>query len=124
LSQEELPGQLPLGPRFVSAVTFSGTDPDGNPVLVLPAGASLLVSFDIPAGMERFHFSILYWDPTLHDGAGDWVELPADRLGHGILALHSDTPEDNLLILRGVRQDEGKVTVKVNFTGTFVLIAK
>jgi hypothetical protein len=124
LAEDELPGELPPGPEFLSALTVSGTDADGNPIEVLPPGAAMLVSFDIPEGMENARFAILFWDEAANEGAGDWVELPREQLGMGPLPLHPDTPEDNMLILRGVREDEGKVTVKVNFTGTFVLIAK
>jgi hypothetical protein len=124
VAEADLPGTLPAGPTFLSALTISGVDADGNPILVLPDGASLVVSFEIPEGMEKAHFAILYWDESANDGAGKWVELPRDQLGAGVTALHPDTPEDNMLILRGVREDNGKVTVKVNFTGTFVLIAK
>lgn len=121
--QEELPGDLPLGPRFVSALTIEGTDAEGQPVKVLEDG-HFLVSFAIPEGMERSHFSILYWDESANDGSGGWVELPLDRLGLGTVPLHRDAPEDGMLILRGVRQEGGEVTVKVNFTGTFVLVAR
>lgn len=123
LSQDELPGDLPLGPRFVSALTIEGTDAEGQPIKVLEDG-HFLVSFSIPEGMERSHFSILYWDESANDGSGGWTELPLDRPGLGTVSLHRDAPEDGMLVLRGVRQEGGGVTVKVNFTGTFALVAR
>jgi hypothetical protein len=38
--------------------------------------------------------------------------------------LHPDTPEDGMLILEGVYQKGNCMCVRVNFTGTFVLVAR
>ncbi|MFH2103745.1 MAG: right-handed parallel beta-helix repeat-containing protein [Chloroflexota bacterium] len=123
LTQEELPGPLATGPRFVAAIKVS-LEKDGEPVKVLEEGGYFQVTFDIPEELVRGSYSILYWDETARNGQGDWVELPRDQFGGENFPLHPDTPEDNMLILRGVRVQDDNVSVKVNFTGTFVLVVR
>lgn len=120
LQQGDLPGPLATGPRFISALNVS-VDQDGQPLIVEEEGGYFVVSFKIPEGMENEHFSILFWDPSANNGAGDWVELPRQQVG-GAIPLHPGA-QDGMLILRGVYREDGYVRVKVNFTGTFVLIA-
>ena len=62
-------------------------------------------------------------------GAGAWVELPpyAARPDGSPLVhrLHpSASPDDRMYILGGVRVFGDTATVKVNFTGTFILVAR
>jgi hypothetical protein len=96
VEEGDLPDALPDGSSFVSAMTtglFTGT----TPVTTLPSGESIILSFQIPEGMEGATFTLLAWDATANDGLGDWVEVPA-----------TVTPD-------------GTVQATVNFTGTFVL---
>lgn len=123
LNQGELPAPLAVGPRFVAAMGVDVSQ-DGAPKIVEEEGGYFLVTFQIPANMADEQFSILYWDPTAKSGEGDWIELPRDRFRGESYPLHPETPEDEMLILRGVRQQGNTVTVKVNFTGTFVLVAR
>ncbi len=121
LQEGELPGPIATGPRFVSAINVS-VEQDGQPIIVEKEGGYFIVSFKIPEGMEGQHFSILFWDPSANNGAGDWVELPRQQAG-GAIPLHPGS-NDGMLILRGVYQEDGYVRVKVNFTGVFALIAR
>jgi hypothetical protein len=121
LQQGDLPRPLATGPRFVAAINVS-VEQDGQPIAVEEEGGYFVVSFKIPEGMENQRFSILFWDPAANNGEGDWVELPPQMVG-GPIPLHPNV-QDNMLILRGVYQEDGYVRVKVNFTGTFVLVAR
>ncbi|MBN2385448.1 MAG: right-handed parallel beta-helix repeat-containing protein [Anaerolineales bacterium] len=123
VSEEDLPAPLATGPRFVAAVTLS-VEQDGQAIITEEQGGYFLITFRIPEGMADERFSILFWDETANDGEGDWVELPRDQFDGQPIPLHPDTPEDEMLILRGVREEGGFVTVKVTFTGTFVLVAR
>lgn len=120
LQEEQLPGRLATGPRFVAAIDLS-VEQDGEPLLVEEEGY-FVISFKIPEGMENEQFSILFWDPSANNGAGDWVELPPAMAG-GPFPLHPNAPEDGMLILRGMYREDGYVKIKVNFTGIFVLVA-
>jgi hypothetical protein len=117
-----LPSPLPTGPEFVSGVSldFNATaDEEGK-----TEEAAITLSFDIPEGMEGKLFSILYWDPEANGGLGDWVELPLARaFGDSKFPLHPEDPDDPRMST-GVEIVDGKVTVTVNFPGTFVLVAK
>lgn len=96
--EDALPDDLPSGANFVagiSAAVFNGV----APVQSLPAGETLTVTFDIPAGMEGETFAILYWDATLNGGLGGWAEAGGEVV-------------------------DGQVVVTVNFTGTFVLVTQ
>jgi parallel beta-helix repeat protein len=88
---------------------------DGTPLDVLPGDASFVLSFAIPQGMQA-PYTILYWDPTLNGGAGNWMVLP-DHPG----LLHEG---DARTVLQGVTQVGNFVRVQVNFTGTFVLVSQ
>jgi hypothetical protein len=88
---------------------------NGVPVEVLPNNASYILSLAIPQGMQS-PFSIVYWDPTLNGGAGDWFVLPS------IPALLREG--DTRMVLKGVTQNGNFMQVQVNFTGTFVLVSQ
>jgi len=74
--------------------------------------------------MEGKLFSILFWDPEANGGQGDWVELPLARsFGASKFPLHPENPDDPRMS-SGVQVVDGKVTVTVNFSGIFVLVAR
>jgi hypothetical protein len=121
-----LPAELPLGPDFVSGVSldFSAAEgEDGEGEDGETENAMVTLSFDIPTGMEGEQFSILYWDPAANDGQGDWVELPLAQLGVSEFPLNPNDSDDPRTS-SGVQVVDGKVTVTVNFPGTFVLVAR
>lgn len=120
--QSELPDDLPVGLTFADAVTV-GLDSEGNPITVLEDGL-ITLTFKIPEDLLGKRLSILYWDPTAKDGAGDWIELPFDQFGGAYFPLYPDNPDDGRLLCSGFHRDGDTVTVTVNFPGTFVLVAR
>jgi hypothetical protein len=120
--ESELPDDLPVGLTFADAVTI-GLDSEGNPITVLEDGL-IDLTFKIPEDLMGKRLSILYWDPTAKDGAGDWIELPFDQFGGAYFPLYPDNPDDGRLLCSGFKQEGDTVTVTVNFPGTFVLVAR
>ncbi len=120
--QGELPGRLPVGLTFADAVTV-GLDSEGNPITVLEDGL-ITLNFKIPEELMGKRLSILYWDPTAKDGAGDWIELPFDQFGGAYFPLYPDNEDDGRLLCSGFSRSGDTVTVTVNFPGTFVLVAR
>ncbi len=124
LLEEELPGSLGAGAEFVSAIAYGMTDPEGLEVLVNPDG-TITLKFKIPEDSNARAYDILYWDPSANNGAGAWVTLPQYKFGQPqAISLNPGDPEDGRLITSGVKQVGDYVTVTVNFTGTFVLVAR
>ncbi|MDP1714434.1 MAG: thrombospondin type 3 repeat-containing protein [Anaerolineales bacterium] len=96
--ETSLPATVPSGNTFVSAMKVDVMN-GGTAVTTLPAGTTMEVSFVIPSSFAAGQtFSILYWNPALNGGLGDWEVVPA--------TVTSD----------------GHVVATVNFTGTFVLV--
>ncbi len=128
-TRDTLPAPLPGGDGFVSGHTTLLTTDSGTPEKVITSGGALVLSLDVPKAEAHKTIAILFWDPSLKDGAGDWFELPAyavDQHGNPVISfLHKDAPQDQMLILKGVRlMEDGRVEVTVNFPGTFVLVTK
>jgi hypothetical protein len=124
LLEEELPGPLGAGTEFVSAITYGMTDMAGLEVTVNPDG-TITLKFKIPEDSNARAYDILYWDTSANSGAGAWVTLPQYKIGQPqAVALNPGDPEDGRLITSGVKQKGEYVTVTVNFTGTFVLVAR
>jgi hypothetical protein len=124
LLEEELPGPLGAGAEFVSAITYGMTSPDGLEVTVNPDG-TITLKFKIPEDSNARAYDILYWDTSANNGDGAWVTLPQYKIGQPqAVALNPGNSEDGRLITSGVKQKGEYVTVTVNFTGTFVLVAR
>jgi len=122
LTQDGLPGPLGAGTNFEAGVTVGLTDEDENIVTVNPDG-TITLRFMLPtSGRGRSH-SILFWDPTLNDGAGGWVQLPPFEAGTSF-PLHPEDSDDPRLIIAGVQEKDGALTVTVNFPGVFVLVSR
>ncbi len=125
LSLPALPVPIPSDRAVASAVEVVLLDHESL-LGVLPDGAGLTVSFAAHPEITLTGFQILYWDPALNEGAGDWVQLPAEDLMSGTepVPLHPDQIEDGRRIVRGVHlTSAGTVGVSLNFTGVFVLVA-
>jgi hypothetical protein len=118
-----LPGELGAGTDFLSGILVSLYDEEGN--LVIEEGAPITLTFELPSPEERRgrSFSVLFWDESLNDGQGGWVQLPPFELGTSF-PLHPDDPEDGRLILSGVQEVDGMLTVTVNFPGIFIMVAR
>ena len=119
-----LPAPLPEGLSYGSGMTLS-LQKDATPFTVLPSPVTNTLSFVIPEEMKDKTFVILYWDPTLKGGLGDWVEIPAKIVENGVVKSQPLFDGDPRQIVSGV-----EVTVlltseaTLNFTGTFVLAAR
>jgi len=94
VSENELPGALPNGNKFVDGVGISLLQ-NGSPVDMLPAGANVTLSFEVPSNLMGRPLVILYWNPATKA----WVEKSANVA-------------------------EGKVTLATAMSGIFVLAAK
>jgi hypothetical protein len=93
-----LPAAFPGGDAYVGGINITLLQ-NGVPVSILPAGASITLSFDLPVGITGETLAILYWDPTANGGTGGWVE-------------------------QSVSVENGQVLVAVDMPGTFVLVDK
>ncbi|MFZ5908925.1 MAG: right-handed parallel beta-helix repeat-containing protein [Chloroflexota bacterium] len=122
LTQDGLPGALGAGTNFEAGVMVGLTDEDGNIVTVNPDG-SITLRFTLPTTGRGRSYSILFWDPTLNDGEGGWVQLPPFEAGTSF-PLHPEDPDDPRLIIAGVQEEDGALTVTVNFPGVFVLVSR
>jgi hypothetical protein len=119
--QDGLPGQLGAGTNFVSAITVSLTDEDGN--ATLHEDGTITLNFKIPEDSRGRGFAILFWDPTLNNGEGGWVEMPLYEFGTSF-RLNPDNPDDPRTIISGVQQIGDIMTITVNFPGIFVLVER
>jgi len=124
LLENELPGPLGAGSTFVSAITYGMTDLQNAAITVNPDG-TITIKFKIPEDSKARSYDILYWDPTANNGTGAWITLPPyKKFDQQPVPLNPNDPEDKRMVTRGVKQQGEYVTVTVNFTGTFVLVAR
>ena len=118
--EKDLPGKLGAGTNFVDGINISLTDAEGNPS---PDGnGTITISFKLPKDAQG-EYSILFWDPTLNNGKGGWVELPVYEAGTRF-RLNPDDPNDSRIVTSGVQRIGDTVVVTVNFSGIFVLVSR
>jgi hypothetical protein len=122
LNEEDLPGPLGAGADFLAGVSVGLQDPD-QVAVTLNEDGTITITFVIPEDSNARGYDILYWDPSANDGQGGWVTLP-QAFGDGSTPLNSDDPDDGRRVRSGVHQDGDTVSVTVNFTGVFVLVAR
>jgi hypothetical protein len=130
LTQEDaaaLPQSLPAGAQFVTAYTMTVSGA-AQTVTLLPNGVSGVVSFLIPGGSDASEYALLFWDPSADQGTGEWVELPSIAQTNESGTALPLQENDNRFILTGTRLvdngNETRVEATVNFTGTFVVVAR
>jgi hypothetical protein len=123
LNEEDLPGPLGAGADFIAGLSLGLLDPD-QAIITINEDGTLTITFLIPEGSRARGYDILYWDPAANNGAGAWVTLPQHQFGQRPTALNPDDPMDGRRIKSGVRQKGDSVSVTVNFTGVFVLVAR
>ena len=75
-----LPFALPSGYQFVASLNVAIFDENGATLKKLPPGSWMNLSFVLPDNYASQTFMLLYWDETLNDGMGAWVELPIQIL--------------------------------------------
>ena len=100
-----------------------------TPLDLIEDPGRLTFSYRITEEMKDKTFTVFFWDETLKDGAGDWVELPAYAEKEDgtpvITSLHPEEPSELRMILEGVRVTElNHVEFVTNFPGIFVLAVK
>lgn len=121
ITEDGLPGVLGAGADFLAGISVGLTDEDGG--FVINEDGTITITFKVPEDSRGRRHSILFWDPTLNDGEGGWVQLPPFEFGTSF-PLNPDDLEDGRVILSGVQEKDGFVTVTVNFPGIFVLTAR
>ncbi len=119
IGADELPGPLPRSVTLIDGLVVTSGE-EG----LLPGGGSVRMCFKLPAESAGKHFAIMFWDKVANGGLGGWIELPFNQFGGQTFPLHPDTPEDGMLILEGVYQSGDSICARVNFSGTFVLVAR
>ena len=77
--KEALPGELPEGDDFVSALTLNLLF-DGE----LVEGVTFTVSFALPEGMEGDKFAVLSWDAE----TSSWVEVEGVTASGGFVTVN------------------------------------
>ena len=61
-------------------VVFMGkVQQNGTEQKLLPVESTARIAFEVPADSEE-SYAILYWNESMNDGAGDWVELSAGEV--------------------------------------------
>ncbi len=125
----ELPTNLPVIPQnteIISALSVALLD-GAAPVDVIAGDETFIVSFVVPSNMQGDEFSILYWDPTLNNGQGDWVELEITKMAwdpslNNGLGGWTNSMSPLLGEVPAPVGTEQRIAVEVNFTGLFVLV--
>jgi parallel beta-helix repeat protein len=113
LEKTSLPGALPEGYAYAGGYTESV---EGAEAGIIPASGFAKLSLVVPEEMKGKSLVVMFWD----SGAGKWVEIPVS--GHEATFSASNPA---MKVLTGVTSSgDGKVNFSVNFTGTFVLVAK
>ncbi|MBI9047088.1 MAG: thrombospondin type 3 repeat-containing protein [Anaerolineaceae bacterium] len=129
LEESKLPDDLPEGSgEVVHAIQLKVMD-DLTPLEILPEPNQFTFTFELPEGTDGKDLSVLYWDETMNDGEGGWVELPQNVEEEDGLpepfALYPDNDSDLRMILEGVSlNQEGQVEYTTNFSGVFILTLK
>lgn len=121
ITEGGLPGVLGAGVDFLAGISVGLTDGEGD--FVINSDGTITITFKIPEDSRGRKHSILFWDPTLDDGEGGWVQLPPFEFGTSF-PLNPDDPDDGRVIISGVQEKDGFVTVTVNFPGIFILVTR
>ncbi len=120
LNEGDLPGLLGAGNTFDLGILLGLYGEDGN--YIVNSDGSITLFFQIPQNTRGRVHRLLFWDPTIKDGAGGWYELPKFEFGTSF-PLHPDDPNDPRLIVNGVSQNGNTMSITVNFGGTFVVVS-
>jgi hypothetical protein len=100
LPMASLPGSLKPEMKFVSAMhvmlKINGQD-------IAKAPHLLRLSFVIPNELRQCKLAILFWDQTLNNGAGGWVEIPSWRvsawLSDGLERIEANVAQTGIFVL-------------------------
>ncbi len=80
-----------------------------------------------PETLETTEYSILFWDETLNDFKGGWIQLPIlpdnPTTDDFHQLLHPDNPKEQRTIITPVHQlGDSRIQVSTNFTGIYILV--
>jgi hypothetical protein len=106
----------PVESTFAAALTLNLVQV-GIPVKILPTHASVRLTIPMPAGSRTSDYKLLFWDATLNNGAGSWVELP-------VLAGALSAQDSQRQVIASLTIVNGEAQFTVNFVGTFVIVNK
>ena len=126
--KDTLASDLPTGSYYSYGMNL--TVKNGlNKLKFIPDPGRLTFSFNITKELKGKTLTVFYWDETLKQGLGDWVELPAyeeNEDGTPVkTSLHKDDPSESRMTLEGWKiTDLGKVEFATNFPGLFILAYK
>ncbi len=120
MNETDLPGLLGTGADFELGIILGLFGEDGS--YIVNSDGTITINFTIPEGTRSRAHSLLFWDLTLNDGAGGWIELPRYEFGTSF-PLHPEDPSDPRLIVNGVSQNGNTLSITVNFGGTFVMVS-
>ncbi len=126
--EDTLPEELPAGNNYQFGMNLTVLD-SLNPVKYVADPGRLTFSFAVPEDMLDKTFTVFFWDETLKNGVGDWVELPAyaeeDDGTPVITSLHPEEVSEARMTLEGVKLTElDHVEFVTNFPGLFILAIK
>ena len=121
--QPSLPKEIPAGRKFVSALNLSlmkGLQAQEW----IPQGAAIRYSQAIPSTSKSQDFKVYFWDTSMNDGVGGWVEIPVCNSMTPI-SLHADNTAEKRLITGCVEMYAlNRMEFSTNFPGLFVLTEK
>lgn len=130
VTEEEvkLISDLPAGTTYGFGMGLTVLD-GLTPIKKVEDPGRLTFSYRITDEMKDKTLTVLFWDETLKEGLGDWVELPAyeeDEDGVPVIkSLHPEEETEDRMILEGVRVTElNHVEFVTNFPGIFILAIK
>jgi hypothetical protein len=124
----ELPQNLPTGFQLTVSMKVLIAN-DGKWVNVLPRQSSETISFVVDPDESTNNYAILYWDHTLNENKGGWLELPLLPAVSNTRAyhqpLHPEDPSDQRMVIVPVYElGNSRIQASLNFTGIFVLVQK
>ena len=130
VTEEEvkLISDLPAGNTYGFGMNLTVLD-GLTPIKKVEDPGRLTFSYRITDELKDKTLTVLFWDETLKEGLGDWVELPAyeeDEDGISVIkSLHPEEETEDRMILEGVRVTElNHVEFVTNFPGIFILVTK
>ena len=116
--QSALPGSVDNG-TFDSAMTLSVQE-NGSALELLPLGTTARIAFEVPEDSTDT-YAILYWNETMNDGQGGWVELSAGEVPGWY---EGKEVYSGMRVYNNTNRADNIVSIVVNFTGTFALVTK
>jgi len=121
---------LPDGGEVVSGLTVVLSGSQGPLGDITSLNEAIIISFAIPPALDGYNFSFLVWDPTMNNGLGGWVELEPvimtwdPSLNNGLGGwVSGEEISSSFGHVPSPSESTQRLSVEVNFTGTFVLIA-